>query len=81
MSSMQQLWYNRPAGDWHEALPLGNGRIGAMVFGATGRERIELNEDTLWSGRPVMKTATRSPKRSTRSANCSAKSATPKPTP
>ena len=52
MSSMQQLWYTRPAGDWHEALPLGNGRIGAMIFGATDRERIELNEDTIWSGRP-----------------------------
>jgi len=51
-NSINRLWYARPAGDWHEALPLGNGRIGAMVFGGTGRERIQLNEDTTWSGRP-----------------------------
>lgn len=47
-----RLWYKQPANDWHEALPLGNGRIGAMLFGGVERERIELNEDTLWSGRP-----------------------------
>ena len=50
MSGM--LWYRRPARQWVEALPLGNGRIGAMVFGAADRERIALNEDTLWSGAP-----------------------------
>ncbi|MDT8390466.1 MAG: glycoside hydrolase family 95 protein [Lentisphaeria bacterium] len=49
---MNSLWYARPAGDWHEALPLGNGRVGAMVFGGPDRERVELNEDTIWSGRP-----------------------------
>ncbi len=47
------LWYDEPAGsDWTAALPLGNGRLGAMVFGNVTRERIQLNEDTLWSGRP-----------------------------
>jgi alpha-L-fucosidase 2 len=46
------LWYRRPAAQWVEALPLGNGRLGAMVFGGVERERIALNEDTLWSGGP-----------------------------
>jgi alpha-L-fucosidase 2 len=49
---MQKLFYEREAGFWAEALPLGNGRLGAMVFGGVTRERIQLNEDTLWSGRP-----------------------------
>ncbi len=45
------LWYSSPAGeDWMNALPLGNGRLGAMVFGGVGQERIMLNENTLWSG-------------------------------
>ncbi len=46
------LYYDRPAERWVEALPLGNGRIGAMVYGGTKREKISLNEDTLWSGYP-----------------------------
>jgi len=46
------LWYNRPAADWNEALPVGNGRLGAMVFGGTAAERLQFNEDTLWTGRP-----------------------------
>ncbi|WP_336744135.1 glycoside hydrolase family 95 protein [Paenibacillus sp. y28] len=46
------LWYKQPANNWFEALPVGNGRLGGMVFGGTGRERIALNEDTLWSGEP-----------------------------
>jgi alpha-L-fucosidase 2 len=46
------LWYRQPARDWNEALPLGNGRLGAMVFGGVARERIQLNEDTLWAGGP-----------------------------
>ncbi|OZA71677.1 MAG: alpha/beta hydrolase, partial [Sphingomonadales bacterium 39-62-4] len=46
------LWYNQPAQVWTEALPVGNGRLGAMVFGGTASERIQLNEDTLWSGGP-----------------------------
>jgi alpha-L-fucosidase 2 len=44
------LWYRQPAKEWVEALPVGNGRLGAMVFGGVARERIQLNEDTLWSG-------------------------------
>lgn len=46
------LWYDRPAKKWEEALPIGNGRLGAMVFGKHGEERIQLNEETLWSGGP-----------------------------
>lgn len=46
------LWYDRPAKNWFEALPIGNGRFGGMVFGGTNRETIQLNEDTLWSGEP-----------------------------
>jgi alpha-L-fucosidase 2 len=48
-----RLWYNKPAQNWNEALPLGNGRIGAMVFGRIEEELIQLNEETLWSGGPV----------------------------
>jgi alpha-L-fucosidase 2 len=46
------LWYRQPAATWLKALPLGNGRLGAMVFGGVNQERIGLNEDTLWSGGP-----------------------------
>jgi alpha-L-fucosidase 2 len=47
------LWYDEPAGaDWLRALPIGNGRLGAMVFGNTDTERLQLNEDTLWAGGP-----------------------------
>ncbi|NQU22812.1 MAG: glycoside hydrolase family 95 protein [Candidatus Nealsonbacteria bacterium] len=46
------LWYTQPASAWTEALPIGNGRLGAMVFGSVERERLQLNEDTLWSGGP-----------------------------
>lgn len=46
------LWYNKKASDWEEALPVGNGRLGAMVFGNLKNERIALNEDSLWSGYP-----------------------------
>ena len=44
------LWYRQPAKDWNEALPVGNGRLGAMVFGRVAQERIQLNEDSLWAG-------------------------------
>jgi alpha-L-fucosidase 2 len=47
-----QLWYEAPAHEWVEALPIGNGRLGAMVFGGVSRERLQLNEDTLWTGGP-----------------------------
>ena len=46
------LWYRRPATNWNEALPLGNGRLGAMVFGGVAKEQLQLNEDTLWAGGP-----------------------------
>lgn len=46
------LWYNKPAAKWEEALPIGNGRLGAMVFGKVNEERIQLNEDTYWTGGP-----------------------------
>lgn len=46
------LWYRQPAEEWTEALPIGNGRLGAMVFGKEHDERIQFNEDTMWSGRP-----------------------------
>jgi alpha-L-fucosidase 2 len=48
----QLLWYVRPARTWTEALPVGNGRLGAMVFGGATEERLALNLDTLWSGGP-----------------------------
>jgi alpha-L-fucosidase 2 len=50
------LWYRRPAGSWGEALPVGNGRLGAMVFGLTDRERLQLNDVTIWSGKPELNT-------------------------
>src|SRR6476659_6679737 len=46
------LWYDRPAVRWEEALPVGNGRLGAMVFGQPANERLQLNEGTLWAGGP-----------------------------
>lgn len=52
-NSMLKLWYKQPAKEWVEALPLGNGRLGAMVYGRVEEELIQLNEETLWSGRPV----------------------------
>jgi alpha-L-fucosidase 2 len=47
-----RLWYREPAEHWSDALPVGNGRLGAMIFGGVVTERIGLNEDTLWSGAP-----------------------------
>ncbi len=52
MSNSTLLWYDKPAKDWNEALPIGNGRMGAMLFGGTHRERYQLNEDSVWSGGP-----------------------------
>ena len=46
------LWYNTPASRFEEAMPIGNGRLGAMIYGGAEADRISLNEDTLWSGRP-----------------------------
>lgn len=47
-----KFWYDRPAAEWMEALPVGNGRFGAMVFGDPVHERIQLNEDSMWPGGP-----------------------------
>ena len=48
-----KLWYNRPSGEtWENALPIGNGRLGAMIFGNVDQEIIQLNEHTVWSGSP-----------------------------
>ncbi len=48
-----KLWYREPAAIWTDALPVGNGRLGAMVFGGVPADRLPLNEDTLWSGSPT----------------------------
>jgi alpha-L-fucosidase 2 len=46
------LWHQQPAKEWNEALPIGNGRMGAMIFGEPAKERIQFNESTVWSGGP-----------------------------
>ena len=51
-SALLKLWYKEPASRWEAALPLGNGRIGAMVYGGVEKETIQLNEDTFWAGGP-----------------------------
>lgn len=48
----QKLWYSQPADEWTEALSIGNGRMGAMVFGGVNKETIQFNEETLWTGQP-----------------------------
>src|SRR5437879_5724349 len=47
-----RLWYRQPAPDWNEALPIGNGRLGAMIFGGVAEERLQLNDNTLYSDEP-----------------------------
>ncbi len=61
----QRLWYDRPATVWLEALPLGNSRMGAMVYGGTDTEEIQLNEETFWSGGPHNNNSTASLQRLT----------------
>ncbi len=51
-ASPRSLWYDAPAETWSSALPIGNGRLGGMIFGGVEHERIQLNEDSLWAGRP-----------------------------
>ena len=51
-SQQHQLWYGQPAQHWLEALPIGNSILGAMVYGGTDVEEIQLNEETFWSGSP-----------------------------
>ncbi len=50
--SLMKLWYNHPAQQWVEALPIGNGRLGAMIYGDPYKEKIQLNENTIWAGSP-----------------------------
>jgi alpha-L-fucosidase 2 len=50
--ALMSLWYRTPAKQWVEALAIGNGRLGAMIFGGVDNERVQLNEDTLWAGGP-----------------------------
>jgi alpha-L-fucosidase 2 len=47
-----RLWYRQPASRWEEALPIGNGRLGAMIYGGIEREQVQLNESTIWAGAP-----------------------------
>ena len=51
-AQQHQLWYDKPASQWLEALPIGNSHMGAMVYGGTDTEEIQLNEETFWSGSP-----------------------------
>ena len=51
-NTLLRLWYDQPAKQWIEALPIGNGRLGAMVFGNPAKEEIQLNENTIWAGQP-----------------------------
>ena len=52
MAQDLKLWYSRPAQQWTDALPIGNSRMGAMVFGGVEQETLQLNEETFWSGGP-----------------------------
>ena len=51
-AQQHQLWYDKPASHWLQALPIGNSHLGAMVYGGTDTEKIQLNEETFWSGSP-----------------------------
>jgi alpha-L-fucosidase 2 len=51
-SNAYTLWYEQPAANWNEALPVGNGRLAAMIFGGVGEDRVQLNEETIWAGEP-----------------------------
>lgn len=53
---MKKLWYSKEASYWEEALPIGNGRIGAMVYSGAQSDKLQINEETLWTGRPDMET-------------------------
>ncbi len=51
-SHQMRLWYDKPSTQWEEALPIGNGRLGAMIYGGIEKEQIQLNEETVWAGEP-----------------------------
>lgn len=53
MQTADILERNKPAGKWEEAFPIGNGRMGAMIFGQPGEEKLQLNEDSIWYGGPM----------------------------
>jgi alpha-L-fucosidase 2 len=48
--TLLKIWFNKPAENWNEALPVGNGRLGAMIFGNVENERLEINEESVWTG-------------------------------
>src|SRR5450759_3543662 len=50
--SGMKIWFNHPADSWNDALPVGNGRLGAMIFGGIEKEHLELNEASVWTGEP-----------------------------
>ena len=59
-AQQHSLWYSQPATHWLEALPVGNSHLGAMIYGGTGTEEIQLNEETFWSGSPHQNNSTES---------------------
>ena len=59
-NNTERLWYAQPAAHWLEALPVGNSHMGAMVYGGTDVEEIQLNEETFWSGQPYSNNSTES---------------------
>ena len=74
------LWYDEGAGtDWLRALPIGNGRLGAMVFGNVDTERLQLNEDTVWAGGPHDPATPEARERSRRSGGWSTPTSGPRP--
>ena len=52
LASGMKIWFIRPAETWNDALPVGNGRLGAMIFGGIENERLQLNEESVWTGGP-----------------------------
>ena len=52
-NQLHKLWYKQPAANWNEALPIGNGRLGGMIYGRVQNEQIQLNEDSIWYGEPI----------------------------
>lgn len=47
-----KIWFDKPAESWNDALPVGNGRLGAMIFGGVEKERLQMNEESVWTGKP-----------------------------
>ena len=55
MNTENMVWYSSPAGKWEDALPIGNGRMGGMVYGGVKEDQIHLNDDTLYGGAPMQR--------------------------